>query len=105
LDTESQNGQSIFANALVDLLTQQDGIISANDVYQSIGSKVESFARSKGLSQAPVYRPLGGDEFGEFFFIPRNLQRIAEIRKEQAQNFSLMAMHKNSLQKLLPFTF
>lgn len=92
LDAESQNGQSIFANALVELLAEHDGIISANDIYQSIGSKVESFARSRALSQAPVYRPLSGDKFGEFFFIPRNLQRVAETQKEQSRKFSITAM-------------
>jgi hypothetical protein len=76
LDQDGGNGLSIFANALLEALTRNEGIIGANDIYRDIGPEVSAKSVKYGGNQTPVYAriPGAGDSNGEFFFVPQSKQ-------------------------------
>lgn len=73
LDLEFKNGLSVFANAFTEALEENEGIISAEDIYRRIKPQVYKQASAMGMEQTPVYGPIpnSGNNNGEFFFVPR----------------------------------
>ncbi len=63
---------SIFAEALLDVLTQNNQIVSGHWVYEQVAPKVTSAAQKYRRKQDPEYAAMreAGHEAGEFFFAP-----------------------------------
>lgn len=63
---------SIFAGALLDVLTQNNQIVSGHWVYEQVAPKVTSAAQKYRRKQEPEYAAMreAGHESGEFFFSP-----------------------------------
>ncbi len=71
LDT-SGGGHSVFAQALLDILRENAGILDGSSLGQQVASRVTYAAAAVGVSQTPEYAPI---EFahhagGEFFLLP-----------------------------------
>jgi len=62
-----ENGHSAFASSLLEVLVENEKIISANELHQNIRPLIMS-----KYSQTPLYNIVGnaGDEGGEFLFVP-----------------------------------
>src|SRR5690606_17075237 len=59
LDSTSPDSQhSIFAAALIEILTQNDTVLSAQDLGRTIAAKVSLAATKVGYEQEPQYAPL-----------------------------------------------
>lgn len=67
---------SVFANALLDLLEQNNGLITAPEIYRSVRDKVSKDAKLADFEQTPVYKVIkgAGHEMGDFFFVPVNAE-------------------------------
>ncbi|MFV1873548.1 MAG: caspase family protein [Oleiphilus sp.] len=65
---------SVFANALLDLLEQNKGLITAPEIYRSVRDRVSKDAKVAKFDQTPVYKVIkgAGHEMGDFFFVPVN---------------------------------
>lgn len=76
LDKDTGNGLSIFANAFLEALDKNNDIIDTSQIYLDIRKVVFAKAQQSGGNQVPVYAPIEhtGDNFGEFFFVPRAKQ-------------------------------
>lgn len=63
---------SVFAQAFLDALENNDQIVAADRIYQDIAPEVRSNARKQSMEQTPEYGRItaAGDEYGEFFFVP-----------------------------------
>ncbi len=77
LDT-SGGGHSVFAQALLDILRENTGILDGGSLGQQVASRVTYAAAAVGVTQTPEYAPI---EFahhagGEFFLVPA--QAIAQ---------------------------
>jgi hypothetical protein len=73
LDSTSPDSQhSIFAAALIEILTQNDTVLSAQDLGRTIAAKVSLAATKVGYEQEPQYAPLNhsNHQGGDFFFVP-----------------------------------
>ncbi len=69
-----RGGHSVFANALIDALRSNSGVIDGQQLLLQIRSNVAQAAFDRDrFEQVPVYAPinLAGHEFGEFFLVPR----------------------------------
>jgi hypothetical protein len=76
LDEDSGNGLSIFANAFLEALAKNDGVIDTSHIFLDIRKEVIAKAQKSGGNQVPAYAPIEntGDNFGAFFFVPRSKQ-------------------------------
>ncbi len=88
---DGANGHSIFANALIAALSENDGVLYGSKLYSKVNEKVQQATRNMDFKQAPQYAPIkfSGHEAGDFFLV-RN-QQISS--KEQTyivghENFS-----------------
>jgi hypothetical protein len=74
LDNSGDNN-SVFAKAFVAALRNNRGIVSGQQLYQTISGTVADLAAARGFEQYPEYAPLrfAGHDCGEFFFRPREL--------------------------------
>lgn len=63
---------SIFAAALIDILNQNEAVLSAQDLGRTIAAKVSLAASRVGYEQEPQYAPLNhaNHQGGDFFFVP-----------------------------------
>ncbi len=66
---EGGGGHSLFANAFLEVLTENTEPISGEDLYQEVATKVAWKARTLGVAQTPEYAPIqhAGHEAGDFF--------------------------------------
>ncbi len=74
LDSAGPNStHSIFAAALIDILNQNDSVLSAQDLGRTIAAKVSLAATQVGYDQEPQYAPLNhaNHQGGDFFFVPK----------------------------------
>jgi hypothetical protein len=71
LDSGGGNN-SVFANALIQVLKNNNGLITGPEVFESVRQKVISDAKAADFEQTPQYKVIkgAGHEMGDFFFIP-----------------------------------
>ena len=67
------NGHSVFANALIEVLSHASGIVESSAVYERVNALVAERARALHLEQTPRYAQLKrtGHEYGEFLLVAR----------------------------------
>ena len=73
LDSASPDSQhSIFAAALIEILHENNNVLSAQDLGRTIAAKVSLAAERVGYDQEPQYAPLNhaNHQGGDFFFVP-----------------------------------
>jgi len=65
-------GHSVFANAFLNVLRGNQGILEDYDVFRAVASQVKTSASKAGFEQTPQYAPLqhAGHEGSPFFFVP-----------------------------------
>ncbi len=63
---------SVFANAFLSTLKNNDGVLEAYKLYRNLFTEVRQSANSFGVDQQPQYSAIkhGGHEAGEFIFVP-----------------------------------
>ncbi len=63
---------SIFAQAFLDVLNGNQGILEGFDLYRKIQKRVKAETKRLNVDQNPQYAPLkfAGHEAGEYFFLP-----------------------------------
>jgi Caspase domain/Sel1 repeat len=63
---------SVFAQALLEALSREPGIVEARRLFGIVSGKVKKAASNVGTDQAPEYAPIqyAGHAGGEFFFVP-----------------------------------
>jgi len=71
LDTGG-GGDSVFARAFIDVLQQNDGVLSAPALFARIRDRVKLAAQHDSFSQIPQLKSIksAGHEMGDFFFVP-----------------------------------
>lgn len=71
LDQGSGN-HSVFANAFLSTLKNNDGVLEAYKLYRNLFTEVRQSAGEFGVDQQPEYAAIkhGGHEAGEFIFVP-----------------------------------
>ena len=73
------NGEhSIFANALINLLEKNEGILREDMLFSQVAVNVRQQAKANDLEQTPEMRPIraAGHEGGDFYFIPKNAKSL-----------------------------
>lgn len=72
LDT-SRGDHSIFAQAFIDVLKGNEGVIEGRRLFEQISERVTRAASELAFEQVPEYAPIqfAGHEGGDFFFLPR----------------------------------
>lgn len=70
---DSGNGHSVFANALIDVLRENSGVLEGTRLYREVKERVEQRAQELNVEQVPRYSQLKrtGHEYGEFLLIGR----------------------------------
>ena len=65
-------GHSVFAGALLEVLRDNDEILSGPQLYAAIDDKVKERSRASGFNQEAEYKVIkgAGHEVGDFFFVP-----------------------------------
>jgi hypothetical protein len=68
---DSGNGHSIFANAIIDVLSKNRGVLEGSKLFREVKSRIETRAEELNVEQAPQYAKLKstGHEFGEFLLV------------------------------------
>jgi len=63
---------SLFANALLSILDNNNDILEGQRLYQQVFAQVTLGAENLNIEQEPLYAPIrhAGHESGEFFFLP-----------------------------------
>jgi uncharacterized caspase-like protein len=63
---------SLFARSLLDVLSQVNAPVAAQELYQSVSARFAHLARRLKIEQKPQYAPIGfaGHEAGDFVFSP-----------------------------------
>jgi len=63
---------SLFARSLLDVLSQVNSPVAAQELYQSVSARFAHLARRLKIEQKPQYAPIGfaGHEAGDFVFSP-----------------------------------
>jgi uncharacterized protein len=71
LDTGG-NGDSVFARAFIDVLQQNEGVLSAPALFARIRERVRQAAAHNSFTQVPELKSIksAGHEMGDFFFVP-----------------------------------
>jgi len=66
-------GHSVFARAFLDVLADNDGVLTAAALYSQVQRRVESGAAREKFQQTPQFKAMktAGHELGEFYFVPR----------------------------------
>ncbi len=98
-DSLGQSDHSVFAQAFIDELQNNDGILEAYDLYTSVQRRVTVEARQYNVEQNPQYAPIkhAGHEAGEFFFLPG---KVASL--DIPENFRLpVAMSNDHLWRVV----
>ena len=75
LDAGSK-GHSVFANALMDSLKTNQGMLEGQRLYLDMAARVTQAAYDRRFEQLPQYAPIKftGHEAGDFFFVPLTTQ-------------------------------
>jgi uncharacterized caspase-like protein len=70
---------SIFARALIDVLSSNSDILEGQRLHQEVSVRVTYAADAYRFEQVPQYAPIkfAGHEAGEFFLVPRDRMRAA----------------------------
>ncbi|MDH5327524.1 MAG: caspase family protein [Gammaproteobacteria bacterium] len=70
---EGSNNHSLFANALLNILNDNNDILEGQRLYNLLFAKVSIGAETLNVNQEPLYAPIrhAGHESGEFFFLPK----------------------------------
>lgn len=65
------NGHSVFANALLAALDENDGVIESSELFREVKQRVAIRAQELQIQTVPEYAPLKntGHEFGEFLLV------------------------------------
>jgi uncharacterized caspase-like protein len=68
---DSGNGHSMFANALINVLSESKGILEGSKLFREVKSRVSARAEELNVDQSPQYAQLKrtGHEFGEFLLV------------------------------------
>lgn len=68
-------GSSVFADALIQALERNTGIISAPGLFWQVRGLVQAAAARSSFRQIPEFKAIksAGHEVGDFFFVPKNL--------------------------------
>jgi hypothetical protein len=71
LDT-GRKGHSVFANAFIDSLNSNPGVLEGQRLFLDVAARVTQAAYDRRFEQVPQYAPikLAGHEAGDFFFTP-----------------------------------
>jgi uncharacterized protein len=74
LDSGGQ-GDSVFARAFLDVLNENNGILSSAGLFLEVKERVKAGAARSHITQTPELKAIkaAGHELGDFFFVPRNL--------------------------------
>ncbi|MEL7297387.1 MAG: caspase family protein [Pseudomonadota bacterium] len=69
------NGNSVFANAFVEALENNEGLLTTPALFLKLRDRVVVAANAQNFVQEPEIKALrrAGHEVGDFFFIPRDL--------------------------------
>jgi uncharacterized protein len=69
---EGGQGNSVFAKAFLDVLENNDAIMTAPALYVMVQGKVKEAARHNNFSEQPEFKSIkgAGHEVGDFFFVP-----------------------------------
>lgn len=67
------DGHSIFASALLDVLTENDGVMEGHLLYQALQQQVRLRSKLSGIEQIPEYSAVrhAGHEGSEYYFVPK----------------------------------
>jgi uncharacterized protein len=70
---DAGNGHSVFANAFIDALNTNDGVLEAQQLLLLIRARVTEEAYARHVKQQPVHGPINfaRHESGGFFFVPQ----------------------------------
>lgn len=68
-------GHSVFANALLEVLTTNDDILEGSRLYNEVKARVAFRASQIRFEQVPEFAPVqfAGHEGGEFFLVPKQI--------------------------------
>ena len=71
---EGGQGNSVFANAFLDVLTANEGVLSTPALFAKVQDRVKASAARNRFKQVPEFKAIkaAGHEMGDFFFVPRN---------------------------------
>ncbi|MCP4406432.1 MAG: caspase family protein [Gammaproteobacteria bacterium] len=74
LDSGAGGDHSIFAQAFLDVLGENDAILEGFSLYREVQRRVKLLAATLRVDQDPQYAPIkyAGHEAGEFFLLPRD---------------------------------
>lgn len=69
------NGHSIFANAFLEALSSNNGILEGQQLFRNVSDHIQESAQRLNFQQVPEYAPIkhGGHESGDFFFRIRTI--------------------------------
>lgn len=69
---DSGNGNSVFANAFLDVLESNNELMTTHTLFIEVRNKVYDAAAAQGFDQNPEIKALtrAGHESGDFFFVP-----------------------------------
>ena len=72
LDSDGQ-GSSVFSRAFLDVLRDNNGILSSPSLYAKVRARVQASAGKGGFKQVPDLKSIksAGHEVGDFFFVPK----------------------------------
>jgi uncharacterized caspase-like protein len=72
LDAGGNSKHSVFAQAFLDVLSSNSGVLEGMRLYQDLAAKVHHEAANLRFNQTPEYAPVqyAGHEGGDFFFVP-----------------------------------
>ncbi len=70
---QGPGGHSVFANAFLTALENNDGLLASPDLFRQVHAQVQANAESYDFEQAPELRSIksAGHEVGDFFFVAK----------------------------------
>ena len=72
---------SVFAGALIDILSGNDNVLEASNLHKKVGVLVSYASAELGLQQVPQYAASihAGHESGDFLFVPKDFRPGIQI--------------------------
>ncbi len=69
-------GHSVFSRAFLDILSSNQGVLSAPTLFSKLKERVRTASEGQGFSQVPELKSIrdAGHEIGDFFFVPKTRQ-------------------------------
>ncbi len=76
---EGGQGNSMFARAFLDVLTENDRVLTAPALFYAVLGKVKTASARNHFAQQPEFKSIkgAGHEFGDFFFVPRSGAKVS----------------------------